>query len=77
MAERLNAPVLKTGMGLHPIGGSNPSLSATVGNGVIGNSADFESAVLGSSPSSPASDNVTLPELEGTWTIVKNHYTCI
>lgn len=94
MAERLNAPVLKTGMGLHPIGGSNPSLSATgrrqgdvsrrfergtygefdvkrvflrdrgfdslsthymsVGNGVIGNSADFESAVLGSSPSSPA-----------------------
>ncbi len=29
VAERLNAPVLKTGKGLAPFEGSNPSLSAT------------------------------------------------
>ena len=29
VAERLNAPVLKTGMGDEPIGGSNPSSSAS------------------------------------------------
>ncbi len=34
VAERLNAPVSKTGMGYQSIGGSNPPLSADRGRGL-------------------------------------------